>query len=763
MGLVPMLAACFQPDFRRECRSNSDCPDDLICRFSNCIAVEDDDPNNDPPPNNDDNNDNNDDEGCQFPFQECPGQDGCFDLMNDVATCGGCNGCDPQPNAVASDCNRGVCIYQCDPGFEDTNNDINTPGFSDGCECELAQRGDEICDGIDNDCDGQIDEEGPTLLSNCAEPANTDEPFCNSAGNCVLSCQDGFEVLPGDDLEADGCLCEIANNGVELCNNIDEDCDGLIDEGPLDPLTCPVLANTLPATCDAGQCQHTCRGGFDDRDGDLAQGQGSNGCEFVCLDLERCNGIDDDCDGQIDNGCDDDNDGYCDANLLTTEDPLPAICPKGAGDCDDQDPERHPDLFDLCGDGIDNNCTQGPDEFCCEPLQERVVDLFGGRFSNVNYRSLSVAHSDNLNFYGLALFDVSGQLEAGVFTSQGNFVGERVGLINNATNTPVAHSIIEEEDAFRFSGTLEGQTDVSTKIISFAGTGGNLRFFELTNAAEGDNGPQTEPHIALPDGRSIYINLRISERVRSIEVFPQGERNSVFTLSETQPVEVIQFVTDTLVHDNTLYVAIEQYILGEDFDDTIHSQIINTYTITQDGLRTQGSFTETFEERTNLEELSVLGLELQPDGQGGLFVASALEDQQSGHKVAFKHLNANLEEEGPTHILYTAPPGEVLLVGGLESFADGNMVVNFTTQLDELDIRSPAYPKLQIITPQGEFIGNTISFENDIVTPTIPSLKPHPNGAALFMVGDNPEDQNPLYRPKMAVVDSGGQLLCLQP
>src|SRR5690606_23400897 len=66
---------------------------------------------------------------------------------------------------------------------------------------------------------------------------------------------------------------------------------------------------------------------------------------------ERCDGRDNDCDGESDEDFDGDGDGY-------------ASC---AGDCDDGDREVSPRAPELC-DGADNDCDGQTDERCaCTP------------------------------------------------------------------------------------------------------------------------------------------------------------------------------------------------------------------------------------------------------------------------------------------------------------------------------------------------------------------------------------------------------------
>ena len=152
--------------------------------------------------------------------------------------------------------------------------------------------GPEVCDGIDNDCDGVI-------------PADE-----------VDADGDGWMICDGDCDDADAAV----NPGaVEVCDGIDNDCDGLVDEGfDVD-----------------GDGWTTCAGDCDDADADTYPGA-----------PELCDGIDNDCDGDvpIDEG-DWDGDGWMECQ----------------GDCDNWDPARFPGNPEIC-DGLDNDCDGLADE-----------------------------------------------------------------------------------------------------------------------------------------------------------------------------------------------------------------------------------------------------------------------------------------------------------------------------------------------------------------------------------------------------------------
>jgi hypothetical protein len=126
---------------------------------------------------------------------------------------------------------------------------------------------------------------------------------------------DGFSI---DDGDCNDTNAAVNPDATEVCDSVDNNCNGLIDEG-------------FDADADGFS---SCGGDCNDNDAAIRPGA-----------IEQANGADDDCDGFIDDGVDDpnlddDGDGFTNA----------------AGDCNDAEPLVNPDAVETPDDNVDNNC-----------------------------------------------------------------------------------------------------------------------------------------------------------------------------------------------------------------------------------------------------------------------------------------------------------------------------------------------------------------------------------------------------------------------
>jgi hypothetical protein len=224
----------------------------------------------------------------------------------------------------------------------------------------------ELCNGIDDDCDGEIDEDDALDASTWYADADSDGyGDAGDAGTLSCAAPSGQVGNAEDCDDSDGAINPSAT---ELCDGVDNDCDGSTDED--DALD----ASTWYADADAdgygdpGAASQACSApsgavadATDCDDGDAAVNPGA---------AELCNGIDDDCDGGTDEDdaldagtwyADSDSDGYGDPSATTAACSAPSGAVADATDCDDGDAAVNPGATELCN-GIDDDCDGGTDE-----------------------------------------------------------------------------------------------------------------------------------------------------------------------------------------------------------------------------------------------------------------------------------------------------------------------------------------------------------------------------------------------------------------
>jgi len=230
----------------------------------------------------------------------------------------------------------------------------------------------EMCNGIDDNCDGAIDEElaGQECLVE------------NQFGNC-----------PGLTLCIDGNLiCEGDEPAPESCNGEDDDCDGEIDEGFADTDEDGIAdcmendkdgdgladgVDNCPGVFNPKQEDHDFDNFGDSCDADDDNDKVPDGTDCAPLDdevypeaEEICDGKDNDCNYLVDEGfVDTDGDGWRDC--VDDDDDNDGV---GDGlDCDPTDGEVYPDAGELC-DGKDNNCNNDIDEGFVDTDEDGTMD-----------------------------------------------------------------------------------------------------------------------------------------------------------------------------------------------------------------------------------------------------------------------------------------------------------------------------------------------------------------------------------------------------
>ncbi|MDB4981511.1 MAG: Tryptophan synthase alpha chain [Myxococcales bacterium] len=179
------------------------------------------------------------------------------------------NNADNKLGTAAAHCAVETCNCRDDNCNGQVDEGLPTNACGGACGCAVPA---EVCDGLDNNCDGNIDE-GFFVGAACT---NGQMGACRRGG--ILACK--------PDKSGTFCDAPTVTPGKEVCNNIDDDCNGLKDDGVL-----PGVGEKCGA--DLGVCMA----------GVTKCVSGHLVCEQMSMPMtEICNGLDDDCDGVVDNG-----------------------------------------------------------------------------------------------------------------------------------------------------------------------------------------------------------------------------------------------------------------------------------------------------------------------------------------------------------------------------------------------------------------------------------------------------------------------------
>jgi len=439
--------------------------------------------------------------------------------------------------------------------------DADADGFPASLDCDdenadVNPNAEEICDGLDNNCDEVVDDDA---IDQSDWYADADEDGFGDADETTAACEAPTGFI-ADATDCDDNDSAVSPSADEVCNGSDDNCDGTVDEeSAIDALT--FYADTDgdgygDATATTSACEAPSGYVEDTTDCDDTTDTSFPGAD------ETCNTVDDDCDGDIDEAnatdastwyADNDLDGYGDTSNIMRGCDAPSGYIADSSDCNDFDDSVSPAADEYC-DGVDNNCDGEVDEDSALDTVEWYADLDDDGFGDPTNTVFACAPSttpsgdSGSSSPGLAITDYSTNVDTLALTG--------CGAISELTvDLDITHT-------YQGDLNIDLTSPAGTVVRLWNGTGGGTNNIQGTFT---DDGTDLTPYEAL----STFEN-EISTGTWSLQVYDRlagdsGTFNS-WGLNVTCGGATVADDTDCNDLDATVNTAADEYCDGVDND-----------------------------------------------------------------------------------------------------------------------------------------------------------------------------------------------------